>query len=489
MSNFPFGYEPIEPSTWAWLSSLLMLALFFKFNRFWSFRNLDLILIILLSPGLLMVHYGHQAHLEMQREAIAKTTNPAEATPLEIKSAASAPELSVPSQETASNPSNDSGHLSSHQMMERSGYVWLFAMGIVWIIRLLYDSSLTRKPMLEPNLSRGGLVFLTCSLLVFLFANVLTSRPADLSGPQGAANIASRSATETGEQMQKFGPGYPMLHVIPSIPIFVDVDQNSTSNTVALVEVARIMAILSQIAIIAGLVIVGSRHFGSFPMGVGMATIFLMLPYTAQFAGDSMHLLPGALLIWAIACYRIPLLAGVLVGLAAGVCYYPFFLLPLWISFYWQRGRKRFALGAVISIVIVVSSLAFTSADFGGFLAQVRSIFGFIIPRHEGLAGIWALNWDSWFRLPLLVVFIVLCVSYAFWPSQKDLSTLISCSAAAMIAVQFWHGQGGGLFMAWYLPLILLVSFRPNLDDKVAIEVLQPPRKEVENSSPRDSAA
>ena len=41
MDVFPFDYVPIPPTTWAYLSSFLMLALFFKFNRFWSFRNLD----------------------------------------------------------------------------------------------------------------------------------------------------------------------------------------------------------------------------------------------------------------------------------------------------------------------------------------------------------------------------------------------------------------------------------------------------------------
>ena len=309
MSNLPFGYEPIEPSTWAWLSSLLMIALFFKFNRFWSFRNLDLVLIILLAPGLLMVHYGHQSHLDMKRAELEARQNAAAVVDQEIDPGAAVPAISVP-QELVPPPAVEPGRLSKHQLMERSGYVWLFAMGIVWIIRLLYDPSITRKPMLEPNLSRGGLLFLTCSLLVFLFANVLTSPPADLSGPQGAVNIASRSATDTSEQLQKYGPGYPMLYLIPSIPIFVDADQNSTKNPVALAEVARIMAILSQIAIVVGLVIIGYRHFGSFPMGVGMATIFLLLPYTAQFAGDSMHLLPGALLVWAIASYRIPMLAG-----------------------------------------------------------------------------------------------------------------------------------------------------------------------------------
>jgi hypothetical protein len=480
MSNFPFGYVPIEPSTWAYLSSLLMLALFFKFNRFWSFRNVDLVLIILLAPGLLMVHYGHQAHQEML-----KTRDNANPMALAMENGELSPSISAETGQTAVESlvvsESGNGRLSRHQVLERSGYFWLFVMGIAWIIRLLYDSSIKRKPMLEPNLSLGGLVFLMCSLMVFLFANVLMSRPADLSGPQGAVNIARRTATDASEQLQKYGPGYPMLHLIPAIPMFVDSDNGRASQAVVLLDVARIMAILSQIAIVAGLIFIGQRHFGSFRMGVGMGTIFLMLPYTAQFAGDSMHLLPGALLVWAIACYRMPLLAGILVGLAAGVCYYPFFLLPLWISFYWLRGRKRFTLGAIGALVVVVSSLAFTSADFGGFMAQVQSIFGFIIPRHEGLGGIWALNWDSWFRLPLLVVFIVMCVSYAFWPPQKDLSTLISCTAAAMVAVQFWHGQGGGLYMAWYLPLVLLVAFRPNLDDKIAIEVIEPPR-----SSPGD---
>jgi len=41
-----------------------------------------------------------------------------------------------------------------------------------------------------------------------------------------------------------------------------------------------------------------------------------------------------------------------------------------------------------------------------------------------------------------------------------------------MVAVQFWHGFGGGLYMAWYLPLALLTFFRPNLEDRVALSVL-----------------
>jgi len=60
----------------------------------------------------------------------------------------------------------------------------------------------------------------------------------------------------------------------------------------------------------------------------------------------------------------------------------------------------------------------------------------------------------------------------AIWPAQKNLGTLLSCSAAVMLGTQFWHAPSGGLYVAWYLPLLLLTVFRPNLEDRVALSVL-----------------
>jgi hypothetical protein len=48
----------------------------------------------------------------------------------------------------------------------------------------------------------------------------------------------------------------------------------------------------------------------------------------------------------------------------------------------------------------------------------------------------------------------------------------MSCSAAVMLGTQFWHARDGGLYMAWFLPLVLLTVFRPNLEDRVALAVL-----------------
>jgi hypothetical protein len=37
-----------------------------------------------------------------------------------------------------------------------------------------------------------------------------------------------------------------------------------------------------------------------------------------------------------------------------------------------------------------------------------------------------------------------------------------------MLGSQFWHVPQGGLYMAWYLPLLILTVFRPNLEDRMA---------------------
>ena len=42
----------MQPTTWAYLASLLVIALYFKFNRIWSVRNWDLVGLILLAPAL-----------------------------------------------------------------------------------------------------------------------------------------------------------------------------------------------------------------------------------------------------------------------------------------------------------------------------------------------------------------------------------------------------------------------------------------------------
>ena len=465
MNSFLFQYERIPATTWVYLSSLLAIAVYFKFSRLWSVRNLDLVGLILLSPGLLMVEYG-RAHLGM---------------------------------DTALN-------------IERLGYIWLFSICALFLIRLLMDPLMVRRPLLEPNLSVGGQTFACASLFLFLMANVVTGQVTqdDLVGAQMADGFRQNAQVDNEDQLNSHGPGYRFLFFLPVIStqtIFpaavppeteqqpeeapaATVDKKSTDQVAGSEQApktsdeevpswqdqaqyaaaARSVAILSHLAIVIGMIMIGYRHFDNIKTGIAAATLYLLLPYTSLLTGHVRHALPAALLIWAVEAYRRPLVAGMLIGLAIGVIYYPAFLLPLWISFYWKRGLGRFLLGVLSMLLLLVGTLALQAADISTFWQWVQQMFGLGTPTMNP-GGLWQFT-EPFYRIPVLTAFIAMCISFAIWPAQKNLGTLMSCSAAVMLGTQFWHAHGGGLYMAWFLPLVLLTVFRPNLEDRVALAVL-----------------
>lgn len=451
MGDFLFNYKSVEPTTWVYLSSLLLIGLFFKFGRFWSVRNLDLVLLILLGPGLLMVHYSQaeQGVLQQQAAEMEQESPSTEGQPPPTPSPPDADETpddaAVSDQGDTEAEEDENSPAAIWRNIEVSGFIFLFGVGTLLLTRLLLDPIMVRRPLLEPNLSLGGLSFMGCALFVFLMANVvadpvMTSDAADY-------RIARVAAAST------HGPGYQLLSQLPS-------------------GMTKSFSIVSQLLVVTGVVLTGYWHFRNITMGIGAATLYLMLPYTSLLTGRVEHVLPAATLVWTVLMYRRPIIAGSLIGLASGLVYYPFFLLPLWLSFYWHRGFTRFLSSYLVTISILVLGLLVFSPT--GLWDDLRRMFGLWAPAMTDLGGIWGPGgFDSNYRLPVLVTFLALSISMALWPAQKNLGTLLSCTSAIMVATQFWHGYGGGTYMAWYLPLTLLTIFRPNLEDRVAISVLE----------------
>lgn len=445
MNEFLFHYHSVRPTTWVYLSSLLMIGLFFKFGRLWSVRNLDLLLLVLLAPGLLFVLLGEQA-----------TPSNGIASPntgqVDVRGTAAEPTVDGSDTPLQRSPA----HLAAWR-----GYIFLFvACGLI-LVRLLLDSAMVRRPLLEPNLTLGGLAFIGCSLFIFLMANVIRghgsaeqvrSNPVDRE-TQVNTDVAVTEDQPPAIELPTTFPGYPLLDSLSP-------------------RWSKVVAIGSQLAIVIGLVLIGFYHFDNIVNGIGAATLYLMLPYTAIMTNHPDHSLPAAMLLGAIYCYRRPVAAGMMLGLASALVYYPFFMLPLWLSFYWPRGLNRFLIGYAVTVSAMFVILAFSGIPLG---EGTRQMFGLWSPRMQGLGGIWnpAIGgWDLSFRLPVMATFIMLSCSFAIWPPQKNLGTLISCSGVVMVATQFWHGDRGGMQMAWYLPLLLLTIFRPNLEDRVAVLVL-----------------
>ncbi len=441
MPEVLFHYERVNPTSWAYLSSLLMLALFFKFNRLASIRNLDLFLLISLAPGLLLVQWSWE----------------------------------------------NAGIAENAPVIEYMGFVWLFAAGTVLLIRLLLDPAMIRRPLLEPNLDAAGLVFLGGALLFFLMANVVTGEPNadDLSPARQAEEFSEGEIAIGGPQQDSFstdGPGFFFLFRLPRIATQTVIGAGPPQGEISEVKrdrqelqireaTARVMAILSHVMIVLGVIFIGYWHFGSATAGIASATMYLMLPYTALWTGSVEHALPASLLVWAVLLYRRPMLAGILIGLASGTVYYPAFLLPLWCSFYWHRGLKRFISGVLLIILALIITMAFTATSTEQFFDHLFQMFGLRLPTMTLLEGIWK-TWSPYYRFPIMAAFVGLSVGFAVWPAEKNLGTLLSGTAAIMLAAQFWHAYDGGVFIAWYLPLLLLVIHRPNLEDRIAITKL-----------------
>lgn len=466
-----------------YVSTFLILSFFFKYNRAWSIRNLDLFLIILLAPGLLLIQSGrlqHSHYLQENRSTEQIESESGRQSPPVAKAAFSQKPTSSSLDRLAPNSPQRLNSFSEFNepgmARQRFGYYWMFGIGGLIMVRMLVDPLFERRPVLDPNLSIGGMVFIGVSLLVFVLANVATYSPGkvDIDGARNAERMLRLEATSDSHDVDLIqrGPGLRLMFLLPILSTFEDGQEIQDSGLAPdqdrYIVAAKSVAIASQLLIVLGLILFSHYHYGNFHVGIGVATIYMMLPYTVIFAGNVLHTVPAALLIWALVCYRVPLAAGFFVGLATGVSYYPLFLLALWISFYWDRGWRSFLFGFLLSIAICIGVLFFTSADSVDFVRQLQAMFAFWFPLMDNLEGIWALGISRIWRLPMLVGFVALSVSFAFWPSEKNIGTLVAYTAALMAAVQYWHGFGGGLYVAWYVPLALLVIFRPYVAGRVA---------------------
>lgn len=497
MNYLLFFYQRPEPATWVFLSSFLLLSIYFVFHRFFSIRNLDVLLLLLLAPGLLMVYEGRRLKLEEVPAVTADqlvdqanrwralsnrrklTTMPshsllAASSVVSVATSLRPQDLAEQAQ-PATNPSESPGYPPVEKLstwnaesLQFYGFGALLVACALLLIRMMIDPVLVRRPLLIPNLSIGGLAFIGVCLFSFLMSIVVTSTPheQEVRGPQ-------------------LGPGYALLNMLPQLPTTPQMEGAATKAAASgnqdwqssryLPNIARVLAVFSNLTIVLCIVGVGYWHFDNVKTGIGCAVMYLLLPYTAQMTGNLEHVIPAALMVLALLAYRQPVLSGLMFGLAGGLVYYPMFLLPLWLSFYWKRGLGRWLTGFGMALVMLIGLLLLQGWE--EFLAHISRMFGLWLPRMEGLEGIWGPNRiQADYRLPVLVGCMLLSGSYAIWPSRKSLATLMSGTAVVMLATQFWHGYGGGLYMAWFLPFVLLTVFRPNLDDRIATNVVKAPR-------------
>lgn len=401
----------LGPEIWLLLTLLISASIFFSFRRVLSLRNLDLLLLFLLAPGLM-----------------ALTGRPGEAA-------------WVP-------------------------YLWLFAGTGLLLLRCLIDLGLPRRPLLEPNLNAPGLSFLAIGMIALLIAETISlpirtgaaRNPADSDLPtiDAATPIRPLSQVDDREAVgAMIAPGGPGV-----------VRWRSTR-----IILSRVLAGLAHVGIVLGLFQLGRKHFGRPIAGLSAAALYLILPYTRIEIVDSGQAVPAALVVLALLWYQRPTLASVAIGLAAGWMPACIGLVPLWIGFYRGRDARRFA-AIGLAVVAVCAGVGWgvpalnrwAGAMGARNLAEAGLLPGLEPPTSGSL---WS-GLDPAYRLPVLIAYATLVAVVSIWPLQKNLGELIALSAAVLMASQFWYIEKGGTMVLLYQPLFLLVMFRPNLVSKRA---------------------
>lgn len=403
-------------ATWCVFSLILTVAVFFQFTRLFSLRNLDLITLFLLVPGFLLLQESH---------ALIAAGNP------------KAPEDSEPARLAIRG-----------QRGLTLAYIWLVVGSGFWFARTVADLAMVRRPAMYLNLNAPSLAFLGVALFACLIA------------------VAVRSPNDPSEQALVGKRPIPITQVKDGAAAVVQQAQNgATSAREAAFWVERGLAITCHAAVVLGLLAIGLRHFGDRNAGIAMAGLYLILPYSAYHIGQFHHVWPAAFLTWAVFCYRRPTASGWLLGLAAGSSFFPLLLFPLWAGFYSRRGMGRFTasfFGAAAISVGVVALILWLDGRAALSLAASLNLSDWQpwkVPQTESL---WTgTHWA--YRLPVFILFVAFLVGTAIWPQPKNLSHLVALSAALLLGVQFWYADRGGVYVLWYLPLLVVMVFRPNL--------------------------
>lgn len=506
-----FLFVDVTNPTWLAYVAFLVIAVYFRFSRIFSIRNVDLTLLLLLSTAIVVAGVYRDAPYE-KPEAIAKLNSndaallgPSTLVATDPVADPEAGDVDSPSDSSFAEPGGNTETDPGEQISPGPGleeledvtatlqdstdeekavhpvYQWaswtLMGLTLLLLVRLLFDESLTRRPRLEQNLNHAGITFLCIPAFGILMFSVLTENPVNSTVKaveHGRALLERRDVKvdpRTGGDEQP-APTETLLAAgsaavaqlsgnLPNSP-----DDNPETTSSAAAWLARIIVVLAHTLVVLGLLTIGRNHFANLQLGISMSCLYLLLPCTAVNVHELNHILPAACLIWAIASYRNPIVSGILLGLASGTLFFAAFLLPLWAVFYGRQGALRFTVSVLGITAVLVTCLMLISGDANSFTNKLITTANWTAYRlldDSAVVDDGSIS-QLFIRIPMAAVFFVMLTAMTVLPRPRNLENLLANSTCLVVAAQMWYPHDIGTYVLWYLPLFLIVIFRPRLD-------------------------
>jgi hypothetical protein len=188
------------------------------------------------------------------------------------------------------------------------------------------------------------------------------------------------------------------------------------------------------------------------------------------------HIAPASMTLMALAALKWPAVSGVLLAAATGVGFYPAFMAPAWLGFYWRdRGKRlRFLAGFGVAALVIACSVFALSRPAGdrSRLGTIMydtfghhtdpagygsSVFGFWGQR-EGIRRVLStpLVGNSGLTSPLWLLFAGFLGATFFLARGRRPADLAVLAGAVAIGATLVKPHATGTYLAWSYPLLLL---------------------------------
>jgi len=223
------------------------------------------------------------------------------------------------------------------------------------------------------------------------------------------------------------------------------------------------------------------RRYADHATGVLLALIYALNPHVIGMGGAGglqwvSHIAGIPFVIFALLLISYPIAAGLLLGIACGMLYYPIFLFPLWIGYYLRTsGRKdaaRFlAAVAVVGLLCLIMILALTVPNAErAHVSRLRLFLDDTVLQQQFKEGYGTSEFSFWGQYrsiaawgkPLVgVLYLLFCAALGFLPRQIDMKRLVALTAAVLVGTQLVLSHGGGTYIGFYIAPLIITFFGP----------------------------
>jgi hypothetical protein len=448
--SFLLRLVPSQGAT-LWLALIVMLVVAFDFSRAWHPRNIEL--LALLPVGFLL--YDCMRFFEFFQDPI------------------------------------------YWQVMD-----WVF-IGIMAVSLFLVGRAIVRmrRPHEEPwrpNLDRRALMVLTVLLLVLNVAVALLRDIDDVGfyTNLGAQRLRERWMFPYGDPLLTNTPGAtysPILyysHLIYQVllaPIALNPpDPRPAFGVYVLPPVlASKLATISFHLVGVGALFIAARRMMGSAQAWGIAALYCSSAYVMGVGGEremiggmtfASHIAPAAVTMAAFAALTRPMLAGALLATAMATLFWPAFLFPAWLGYYWNSMVKArgFVIGFVLASLLIGVPVLLRSERIEG-----RGLISTILHETQGHQqdpnaygsspfGFWGLRGGLRAVLrdpivdgqpntsPVFLMFAAFAIGSFFLARGRTEVQLALLTGALAIATQLWKIHGTGVYVTWYYGFLLL---------------------------------